>query len=165
MKASRCTFAITDAAAIDADLPSPPITVTCLPLRNDGIALLPSISITGGASTLSLRTARFMASRLACRMLISSISSTVASATANLQICRRRSARTALISGGIIFESSRRHSSSSSGEPDSISGRITAQATTGPARQPRPTSSVPTITECLRCSLSTMRSNSRSRRR
>ncbi len=132
--ASRVTLATIEAAAIEAICASPPMTDSAGKASVGGS--LPSTSTKAGASA-SAATARRIASSVAWRMLIVSISAAVAlampMASADCAISANSSSRRA---GVRFFESS-----SPSGT--ACGSRITAAATTGPASGPRPTSSTP----------------------
>jgi hypothetical protein len=143
MKPSRTVLATIEAAAIDRLVPSPPITACCrVDARHDVEAVdehEQAVAHPRSNRARARRTARRMARRLAPRMLIRSITRGPTKlkpiATATLRTSSACSARCSRL---------RRLESSTPGS-FAFAGRTTAAATTGPARQPRPTSSTPTI--------------------
>src|ERR1035437_9968912 len=134
MSVSRATFATTEAAATDAQSRSAPTSVRWW-MPSSG-------SDTASSSSASGRTGRraaasWLASSVAWRMLIRSIRSELTNATAQATAFARISRSNRRRSSGFSIFESRSPRGSQSG------GRITAAAATGPARQPRPTSSIP----------------------
>ncbi len=125
-----------DAAAIDTDLLSPFI-IAVAGLGRFGGNLLPSIKIWSGIGSLEIE--RSMALNVACKILILSISptSTCTQETSDEFIISSKS--WALRFALSFFESF---------NPGGIfsGSSITAQAVTGPAHGPRPTSSTPIMT-------------------
>ncbi len=135
MSRSLVTFAITLAAAMDSDSPSPFTRDSCGKPRSR--AGSPSTSAMSGRVRRPAN-ASAIARCVARKMLIRSISSGSTSATAQITsgcavILSYRSSRRFAVS---FLESSRYPGSKSR-------GRITAAADTGPARGPRPASSTP----------------------
>lgn len=136
---SRETFARTEAAAIEGQIPSPPTTATCS-LRKC-LAGKPSTSTTPENSPRACK-ARPIAIWLATKILCFSISSNEASPTPHLPVFPfvSRSKSSSLLFGVIFLESSK----------PSISvpflKKRNAAATTGPANAPRPASSTPAET-------------------
>ena len=134
MIASRSTFARMDAAAMLKHTASPFTTVR--KGRVSWAKRLPSTSRNSGGSAIAA-TARRMARKLACRMLISSISAAEASPMPKLSApARMRSADSSRCPAVRAFESA---------IPSMrLPGvNMTAAATTGPASGPRPASSTP----------------------
>ena len=136
MPASRCVLARIEAADISATVASPP-TMARIGKASAG-QRLPSISTSAGVSDKPA-TARCIASRVACRMLMASISSTVASAIAQASAFSRISMASRSRRAAESFFESARPTIGRAGS------RITAAATTGPASGPRPASSTPQI--------------------
>ena len=133
---SRVSLAIMDAAAIDNDFASP--RTTGVPTKSRG-NLFPSIKQWSGICG-SLSTARFIAVIDAQRMFSSSISAGLHSATAQIVFFVIQSYAAARWGGVICLESR-----IITGISMSWCGNITAAATTGPHRGPRPASSTPAI--------------------
>ena len=103
-----------------------------------GTVLLPSTSKRPGLR-LRLATARLMASKVACRMLMRSmVAGQITPSPQARAHWRIRGARCSRLAALRALESVRPGRSY-------CSGRMTAAATTGPARQPRPASSMPAM--------------------
>ena len=128
-------MAIIDAAAIDIDLLSPFIIEYILYSKSGN--LFPSTNIVCGW-IFKFKTALFIASKLACKIFILSISSTEAIPIANLCWEINSSLITSLFFFDSFFESL---------IPSGIFSlfKIIAADITGPARGPLPTSSTPII--------------------
>ncbi len=138
MARSRATLAMTEAAAMEGHFASPSMTV--ISAQPSPAFLLPSMRQRCGCAA-SPATARRMASRLAWRILWASISSTEATPMdqRTSSCVQRTSWSSSRCARGRSFESLR----CLCRKP---SGKIAAAAKTGPAQQPRPTSSTPAIT-------------------
>ena len=127
-----------EAAEMAGSSASPPTSVRISQSRLTLGGRLPSISATNGA-TSSDSMACFMPSNVACRMFSRSMSAGEISATDQHRARSiTRSYSQSRVPGSSFLESSR----PSIGRDGS---RITAAATTGPARGPRPASSTPAI--------------------
>ncbi len=121
---------------------SPSMMVTWLTL-NDWIRLFPSIAIKDGALAFNRRTALRMARRLALSIFILSISTTEDSPIPTWQQVWRIADKASRSAGLTCLESFIFSSCRARSDCGSMDGMITAAATTGPAKHPRPTSSVP----------------------
>ena len=143
MNRSRVTLAMIDAAAMERQRLSPLMIERC-GRGISGKSNASSRSACGGSE--SWARAERMAYLVACRILRSSISSTgpmpTLTATACCMITSNWHSRTAAV---ICLES--RTPAKRVSRSLSSSGNMTAAATTGPARQPRPASSSPATKE------------------
>ena len=117
-----------------------PLTTVSNGIGSTGLKRLPSTSRNSGAAP-SDSTARFMASIVACKMLMRSMVSVSTTATAQLSAASRIAGASAARSSAVSFF----ESSSRSRMPVGLKkrGKTTAAATTGPASGPRPASSMP----------------------
>ena len=138
MARSRSTLAMIEAAAIDSDRPSPPITHWTVQASGGG--WLPSTSARSGGVGRR-ETARRIASRAACRMLSRLISDTEAAPTPISARPEARRARRRSASARRTVSSNRR-----AVRPAGAGRRMGTpprRRRTGPASGPRPTSSTP----------------------
>ncbi len=142
MKASRAVLARIDAALISPTRASPPITASksqSRPSMPRSGQRLPSTQTRPGA-TASPRIARRIASSEASRMFNTSISAASTQPMAQALACQPDSrAPVVRAPRGVSCLESRRPAMGRRGS------RITAAATTGPARGPRPASSTPAV--------------------
>ena len=134
MKRSRSVLAIIDAAMISGTRVSP--LTTAVHRTASGRRKRPSISTSSGCTSRARR-ARHMASSDARWMLMRSISSAQHQPVAQAVACSRMVAAAAARSSAVSCLESFRQATGNRG------GSTTAAAVTGPARGPRPASSIP----------------------
>ena len=143
MSRSRVTLATIDAAAMERQRSSPLMIERCGRDKRGKISASISSACTG---TESCAMAAYIACFVACRILRSSINSTEPIPTLVARACSMITSYRRSRACAVICLESRTPARwlANSWTP---SGRMTAAATTGPARQPRPASSTPAIKE------------------
>ncbi len=147
MKPSRATLARIEAAPTQVTLASPAITASmlqsnCRP-RRSGQRSPSTITWAGAQCRLSI--ARRMASIVACRMLIASISRRDRPSRGP-----RRHSVSRILSAEFFADFGREAFESAMPRICRRRSRMTAAATTGPASGPRPASSIPAVSPILR---------------